>query len=205
MKNILFLIFTLTMFISLQAETLKDDFTEIKKDGRSLLRGEWKLENNVAFCKADPELYKKYANHGPIIRYSKEFKDISVEFEMKAVDCQRVVFTLNGEGHIFRVSIMEGSEGKNYLASRIIAWATQSSKENKGDTVKPDGFPNLADINNKWVKVKLDVKGNSGTLKIGDFTHTLEHASLARDKKEVTLSFATGDLSMRNFEMTTSK
>lgn len=195
----------MSLFSPLSADTVEDSFSEAKLNDRALLRGDWKIENNIAFCKADPELYKKYNNHGPIIRYGKEFKDISVEFEMKAVDCQRVVFTLNGEGHVFRVCIMENSTGKKYASSRIIAWATQSSKENKGETVQPDGFPNIADINSKWVKVKLDVKGNSGTLSIGDFTYKMEHDCLARDKKEVTLSFASGELSMRNFKMVSSE
>ena len=55
--------------------------------------------------------------------------------------------------------------GKWKPTTRLIAWATKSSKENKGDSI--------------------------------------DHAALARDKQEVTLSFASGQLAMRNMRIVT--
>jgi hypothetical protein len=191
------------------AQEFVDDFSVAELEGRLAERGEWKFENKEANCAADPELYKQFMNHGPILKWPREFHDATIQFEMKPTDCQRVVFTLNGEGHIFRVTLADETSnspaGKSKVPTRIIAWAAQSSKENKGDTLKPEGLPDLPAINNKWVKVKLSIAGDQAKLRIGDFKTDIKHLAINRDKNMVMLTFAHGELAVRNFKMVSSK
>lgn len=209
MKLIFTILFLLTLVQAACAGEFIDDFSAAQLEGRRAERGEWKFENGEASAVADPELYKQFKNHGPILKWPVEFNDAAIEFEMKAMNCQRVVFTLNGEGHIFRVTLAdenaEATAGPSKVPTRIIAWATQSSKDNKGDTIVPEGLPDLPKINDNWVKVRLHVKGNRGDLTIGDFNTKITHAALARDKNMVMLSFAHGALAVRNFRMTSTK
>jgi predicted esterase len=189
------------------ADEFVDNFSEANFEGRSAERGEWKFENNVASCVADPDLYLQYKNHGPILKWSREFRDATIVFEMKASRCQRVVFTLNGDGHVFRVTLADetpdATAGPSKVPTRLIGWATKSSKQNKGDTIKPDGLPDLPAVDGKWVKVKLAVAGNQGELTIGDFKTKIEHSSLAREKNMVMLTFAHGELAVRDFRFST--
>lgn len=205
MKLLTALLFLVTA-LTCPADTLTDDFSNTEFSGRQAQRGDWKFENNIASCKSDPELYKKYKNHGPIIKWPKNFTDAAVEFEMKAVDCQRVVFTLNGDGHIFRVTLADETEdakaGKSKVPTRLIGWGTKSSKQNKGDTIKSKGLPDIPAVNGKWVKVRLTVKGSKGELTIGGFKTTIDHQCLSRDKTMAMLTFAHGELSVRNFKLT---
>ena len=189
-------------------EEFVDEFGGPKLAGRLAERGEWKFENGIASCVADPDLYKQFKNHGPILKWPRKFSDAAIQFEMKATDCQRVVFTLNGDGHIFRVTLADerpdAPAGMSKVPTRIIVWATKSSKQNKGDTIKPKSMPDLPAVNEKWVPVKLDVKGRQAILTIGDFQTEINHAALARDKNMVMLTFAHGELAVRNFRMSSS-
>jgi hypothetical protein len=183
-----------------------DDFRDAKLEGRQAERGKWRFHNGIANCVADPVLYRKYKNHGPILKWPREFDDATIEFEMKAEDCQRVVFTLNGDGHIFRVTLADerpnATAGKSKVPTRVIAWATKSSKQNKGDTIKPERMPDLPAVNGRWVRMQLKVEGKRATLTIGDFQTEIEHAALGRDRNMVMLTFAHGELSVRKFRMT---
>ncbi|MDA7527577.1 hypothetical protein OAF42_02355 [Planctomicrobium sp.] len=187
-------------------EEFVDDFRDAKLEGRLAERGEWQFQNGIATCIADPNLYKKFKNHGPILKWPREFNDGTIEFEMKATDCQRVVFTLNGDGHIFRVTLADerpdAPAGSSKVPTRVIAWATKSSKQNKGDTIKPKNMPDLPKVNRRWVRVQLKVKGNKATLTIGDFSTEIVHAAVARDKNMVMLTFAYGTLNVRNVLIT---
>jgi hypothetical protein len=189
-------------------EEFVDDFRSAKLEDRLAERGAWQFRGGVASCVSDPDLYKQFKNHGPILKWPREFNDATIEFEMKAENCSRVVFTLNGDGHIFRVTLADqrpdAPAGKSKVPTRIIAWATKSSKQNKGDTIKPEHMPDLPAVNGSWVPVQLTVKGNRAKLTIGDFQTELSHAALARDKNMVMLTFAHGELSVRNFRMTSS-
>ncbi len=171
-------------------------------------RGQWQFDDGIASCVADPKLYKEFKNHGPILKWPREFRDATIEFDVKATDCQRVVFTLNGDGHIFRVTLADerpdAPAGMSKVPTRVIAWATKSSKENKGDTIKPKRMPDLPTVNGKWVRVRLVVAGKRAMLTIGNFRTEIDHAALARDKNMVMLTFAHGELSVRKFRMTTS-
>ena len=178
-----------------------DDFRTAELQGRLAERGEWQFRDGIARCTGDPHLYRQFKNHGPILKWPREFNDLAIEFEMKAIDCQRVVFTLNGEGHIFRVTL---ADGRSKVPTRLIAWATQSSKQNKGDTIKPKRMPDLSAVNGRWVRVQLKVKGRRATLTIGDFETEITHAALGRDKNMVMLTFAHGELSVRRFRMTST-
>lgn len=201
------LLLTATASVAAGEEFL-DDFGSAKLEGRLAERGDWQFRDGIASCVSDPILYKRFMNHGPILKWTREFHDATIEFEMKAANCQRVVFTLNGDGHIFRVTLTDeradAPAGKSKVPTRIIAWATKSSKQNKGDTIKPEFMPDLPTVNEKWVPVQLTVKGNRATLTIGDFQTEVNHTALARDKNMVMLTFAHGKLSVRNFRMNSS-
>ncbi len=127
---------------------------------------------------------------------------------MKAENCGRVVFTLNGDGHIFRVTLADerpdAPAGKSKVPTRLIAWTTKSSKQNKGDSIKPERMPDLPAVNGKWVRMQLTVKGKRASLTIGDFRTEINHAALARDKNMVLLTFAHGKLSVRKFRITSA-
>lgn len=189
------------------ADELSDDFSQVELKGRTAERGAWKFNDHQASCVSDPELYKKFKNHGPILKWSREFSDATIELEVKANDCQRVVFTLNGDGHVFRITLADetvnANAGASKVPTRVIAWATKSSKENKGDTIKPKGLPDLPAVNDKWVKIRLAVKGDHADLSIGDFATKIRHDALARDKNMVMITFAHGELAVRNFRMVT--
>jgi hypothetical protein len=190
--------------VSFAAE-FSDDFSKSDVKTRQAQRGDWKFENNEARCVSDPKLYKKFKNHGPILKWPGEFKDGVIEFEVWPQKCQRLVFTLNGDGHIFRVILLDpqatGAAAKG--SSRIIAWATKSSKENKGTSIRPKGLPELTAVDGKWTRVRLTVSGNKGELSIGDFKTKIDHAALGRAKNLVMISFAQGSLAVRGFKMST--
>ncbi|MFP6765113.1 MAG: hypothetical protein VB858_15905 [Planctomycetaceae bacterium] len=202
----------ITAFCSLtsavSADDFRDDFSDARFNGRQAERGEWVFRNRTASCVADPELYGKFKNHGPILKWPHEFRDGIISFEMRARRCQRVVFTLNGDGHIFRVTLADETAsapaGPSKVPTRLIAWATKSSKQNKGDTIRPAGLPDLPAVNGRWVKVMLSVKGQQATLNIGDYQTKIDHAALGRDRNQVLLTFAYGQLEVRNFRLTTS-
>ena len=184
-------------------KALVDNFGDAKFKGRQAERGSWQFKDGFASCVADPVLYKKFKNHGPILKWPRKFEDAKIQFEMKAKDCQRVVFTLNGDGHIFRVTLADerpdAPAGTSKVPTRLIAWATKSSKQNKGDTIKPKGMPDLTDVNDEWVTVKLDVKGTQAVLSIGEFQTEIRHAALAREKNMIMLTFAHGEIEVRKF------
>ncbi len=189
-----------------RAQIIVDHFSDAKSGVRTAERGDWAFSNNTASCIADAQLYKKFKNHGPILKWpvTEEFTDGAVEFEMKAEDCQRVVFTFNGDGHIFRMTLADQTQdsaaGPSKVPTRLIAWAEKSSKENKGETIKPQGLLDLPAINGKWTKVKISIQGQVADLTIGDFRYTLHHAALARNKNMTMLTFAHGKLSVRDFK-----
>lgn len=125
MKAIVSLSFVFLLTVSIAVgEGYVDDFRSAKREGRPAERGEWEIRDGIANCVADPELYKMFKNHGPILKWPREFNDAKIEFEMKAEDCQRVVFTLNGDGHVFRVTLADerpdAPAGKSKVPTRLI-------------------------------------------------------------------------------------
>lgn len=180
-----------------QAGGFEDDFSKPDLEGRQALRGEWKYENNIASCVSDPELYKKFKNHGPILRWPLEFTDGTIEFEFRPNGCQRLVFTLNETGHVFRIVFADEKR------TRIFGWA-KPSKESDPETLAREGIPHLADLEGRWTKVTVSIKGDGAEVAIGDeFSTKIKHACVARKKSEVTLSFAFGELAVRNVRVAT--
>lgn len=170
---------------------VEDDFSSEVHATRQALRGEWVYENGVATCVSDPVLYKEFKNHGPILRWPCELVDGVLEFAVKAEGCQRLVVTFNGDGHVFRVTMRDDEN------SQIIGWIGRSSKENKGDHLAEVPLPKITEIAGEWVEVKLTMADGKGHLKIGDYEAALDHGSLARVKKEFTISFASGTCAVR--------
>ncbi len=175
-----------------QATVLIDGFSGPKHENRQALRGEWVYQDGVASCVSDPELYKEFKNHGPILRWPAKFTDGTVEFEFKPQDCQRVVITLNEEGHVFRISLREPER------TSIFGWIGRSSKENKSQEIAKEAVPSLDQLNGKWTKVKMSFKGDQARIQIGDYKANLQHGSIGRKKGEFTFSFAFGSCSIRN-------
>lgn len=180
-----------------------DAFASSDHPQREAERGDWQFHDGMASVVADPELYKKYANHGPILKWTVDCSQGITSFDMHPSECQRVVFTLNGDGHVFRISLIDPEKGMTPFQkkgkSRMIAWAEKSSKDNKGDSFQPKGFPMLGTLNNTWTTVRVSLQGETATITIGDFQAELTHPAMKREKKQITLSFASGRFQVRNF------
>ena len=144
---------------------LIDTFTSEKFETRTAERGDWSFRAGVASVVSDPVLYKKYANHGPILKWSVDCSQGETAFAMKPSDCQRVVFTLNDDGHVFRISLINPEKAMSpwqaKSKSRMIAWAEKSSKTNKGDSLMPRGFPSLGELDNKWTNVSVAIHADT--------------------------------------------
>lgn len=185
----------------------EDDFSSADSSVRTTdaSRGQWTFRNNIASATCDPELFAKYKNHGPVIRWEAAFSQADIEFEMKSSDSQRVTFTLNGDGHVFRITLTDrtptAKPKPSPLETKIIAWATKSSKKNQGDVFQPDGMPDLASLKDRWVKVSLKIRGERVVVAIDDFKTSLAHQALLRDKNLIGLTFAHGKLAIRNFKL----
>ena len=183
----------ISMLTSLvQGGGFNDDFSDPKLEIQQAFRGDWIFEDKVASCVSDPELYIEFLNHGPILRWPCEITDGSLEFEFKPKGCERVVITYNGDGHIVRISLKDDG------GSSVFGWIGKSSKENKSQSIAKKGVPSLASIDGQWIKVKLAIKGDSGRIRIGDYSASIQHGSLAREKGEFTFSFASGECAVRN-------
>lgn len=202
MKHLQYLLFLTAVLLILSnvgtaASGIVDDFSKSDRKGRQALRGEWKFENNQASCVSAPELYKKYKNHGPILRWSpsKPFTDGTVEVEFQPKKCQRIVITLNNKtGHVFRIALTDNKTTK----TRIFGWAHPSSEKDKpAETLAVKGVPTAAAIDGQWVKLRLAITGSEARVMIGKYSETLKHASIARDKGEFTISFASGECAVR--------
>ena len=201
MKNII--IALIASIIALSAnESFIDNFSNPELKDRQAQRGEWKFADNTASCISSKELYNKYHNHGPILKWPRDCTSGTIEFKIKTNNCSRFVFTLNGDGHIFRVCLADKSQNNKWIKTRAIAWATKSSKENKGDSFHPEGMPDLSSINNQWIQFKLSITGEKGYLQIGNFSNEINHKAFSRKKNTIMASFAHGDFAIKNFKFT---
>ena len=182
---------------------LIDPFAAKKFETREAERGDWSFQDGVASVVSDPVLYKKYSNHGPILKWAVDCSQGKTVFGMKPSGCQRVVFTLNGDGHVFRISLINPEKAmspwQKKSKSRMIAWAEKSSKTNKGDSLQPKGFPSLGALDDKWTQVSVDIHGDMASVAIGDFRTEIQHAAMQREKAQITISFASGSLQVRDF------
>ena len=187
-----------------QAHGFHDRFTDPDFESRQALRGDWKFVDGTARCVADPELYKKYDNHGPILRWPAKFTDGTLEFEFRPQDCQRVIITLNEKGHVFRMLFHEPDR------TRFFGWIGKSSKTNKPKTNKPktvakEGVPAIGDLDRQWIKARIVFAGDTADISYGDFHTKVTHPSIGRPKEEFTISFASGELQVRDVRLSLSK
>lgn len=190
-------ILALTLVSATYADGFRDDFSNPKLETRKALRGDWKFEKGTARCVSDPELYKKFANHGPILRWPAEFTNGTLEFEFQPKDCQRVIITLNEKGHVFRMLFHDANR------TRFFGWIGESSKTNKPKLITKEGVPSIKDLNGKWIKSKIVFDGDTANIIYGDYKATLKHESIGRKKGEFTISFASGEIAVRNVRLTT--
>ena len=57
----------------------------------------------------------------------------------------------------------------------------------------------LGTLNNTWTTVRVSLQGETAMITIGDFQTELTHPAMKREKKQITLSFASGRFQVRNF------
>ena len=215
--------------------SVQDAFTQDSHPQRVAVRGDWQFNDGVASCVADPDLYKKFKNHGPIIRYPIAYRGadgqrLLVEFEVKARDVSRLVITLNGDGHVYRI-IMPGDDSKPSpsesspsessgsakskaaktnkvnrpsAATRVLAWAERSGLENRGDSQRPENLPTLTSIDDVWTPVRLVIEDGHSQLSIGNEQWKDAREALSREMTEFTISFAFGQLELRNLRLAVS-
>jgi hypothetical protein len=178
------------------AEPLKpyvDDFSRAALDGRSAVRGDWKIGGGTARCTQDDELYAKNKNHGPVVWYKVPFQDGTVKFSFKPEGGKTFVFTINGEGgHVFRFV-------STTTATNILAFPTESA-DHKSTALNRDG-PALRQ--GEWTDVAVEFQGRHAVVRIGkDFSARVEHAAIAQPKTTVGLGFSFGTLSIKDFSIT---
>ena len=87
----------------------------------------------------------------------------------------------------------------------MIAWADKSSKTNKGDSLQPQGFPSLGELDDKWTNVSVDIDGDTALVRIGEFQTEIKHKAMQRKKSQITISFASGSLQVRDFRFQGNK
>ena len=203
--------FSVAMLIAVPglSKDIIDTFATEKFETREAERGDWSFQDGVASVVSDPVLYKKYSNHGPILKWAVDCSQGKTVFGMKPSGCQRVVFTLNGDGHVFRISLINPEKAmspwQKKSKSRMIAWAEKSSKTNKGDSLQPKGFPSLGALDDKWTKVSVDIDGDTALVRIGEFQTEIQHEAMEREKSQITISFASGGLQIREFQFQEAK
>ena len=98
-------------------------------------RGEWQFQNGIASFVAAPDLYKQFKNHGPVLKWPREFNDATIEFQMKATNCRAscsrsMALATFSESrslmkHRMRPRHVKGSHPNHCLPRRIHGWGTR--------------------------------------------------------------------------------
>ncbi len=88
--------------------------------------------------------------------------------------------------------------------TQFFGWIGQSSKTNKPKIIAKEGVPTINDLNGNWIKSKIVFQGDTADITYGDYKATLKHASIGRKKGEFTISFASGEMAVRNVRLTTA-
>jgi len=187
MRSVLFL-FLAAAALGADAPLLKDDFLLRDFEGRRASRGDWKFAEGSATCTQDDALFKKNKDHGPILFYDLAYTDAAIHFAVKPDAANKtIVFTANGaEGHVFRLVFSAAGmgvrafppEGKDH---KSISLGNEAAVKLKADA---------------WTKIRVELRGSKATLKIGDFTKTYGHASIARAKVNLSVGFSYGTVSV---------
>jgi hypothetical protein len=170
-----------------------DHFRQGSLDGRSAVRGDWKIADGMARCTQDDELYKKNKDHGPVVWYKAPFQDATVKFSFQPEACKTFVFTINGDnGHVFRFV-------STTTATNTLVFPTDSA-EHKSQALDRAG-PALKQ--GEWTDVVVEFKGREAALRIGpDFSTKVDHAATPQPKTTVGLGFSFGSLSVKDFSIT---
>lgn len=184
------LLYLLPSLALADAPLLKDDFSAPRLETRRASRGDWKFADNTATCTQDDELYKKFKDHGPIIFYDLTYTDAAIRFAMKPdARTKSIVFTANGaDGHVFRIVFSAAGAGIRAFPA--------DSKDHKSISLGNETSLKLKP--SEWTSVSVELHGPKATVKIGEFSKTYEHASLARAKINLSVGFAFGTVSVKD-------
>lgn len=180
-----------------------DHFESETHATRNAARGDWTIADGIAAVAHDDELYKKYANHGPIINYEIPFDDASVAIEFKANDCKTVVFTMDGAegGHAFRIIMRPPPTGdKPNAAKSMVVTYTEKVGEDK-----PKMIPLSREVpaldNNQWTRLEVRLVGDKVDVAVNGKTISVQHERLNQKKRIAKIGFSFGDFAIRKFEL----
>lgn len=187
MKSVLFLVLATAAFAA-DAPLLKDDFLLKDFAGRRASRGDWKFAEGNATCTQDDALYKKNKDHGPILFYDLAYTDAAIHFGIKPDAANKmIILTANGEeGHVFRVVFTPAGMGVRVFPPEVKDHKAISLGNEAAVKLKTDG----------WTMVSVELRGTKATVKVGQFTKTYEHASIARAKTNLSVGFSYGTVSV---------
>ena len=191
-KTLLLVALALPLLAGPKDSGFLDSFTTEELANRRLLRGEWNVAGGVARVTQDDALYKKYKNHGPIAFYDLPMGDVRVSFEVRLEDAKRFIFTFNGKGgHVFRLLQNEANAA---------AMAYQD-KDGKHAPLRLDtALPRVG--NGQWIRYEVELRGEAAAFSIGDeFRKTVKHASFAKQKANLSLSFHYGAMEIRRLRV----
>ncbi|MDB6004994.1 MAG: hypothetical protein JWR15_1981 [Prosthecobacter sp.] len=188
MKSILFLLLLATAVFAADAPLLKDDFVMSDFASRRAARGDWEFAESSATCTQDDALYKKNKDHGPILFYDLAYTDAVIRFAVKPDAANKtIVFTANGAGgHVFRLVFSE--------AGMSVRAFPPEGKDHKSISLGTEAMAKLKA--GGWTKVSVELRGSKATVKVGEFTKTYEHASIARAKTNLSVGFSYGTVSV---------
>ncbi|MCM8530462.1 MAG: hypothetical protein NE330_04810, partial [Lentisphaeraceae bacterium] len=69
--KIFYILLSLIFVSTLPAEVIiDDDYSSERLTSRKVARGNWSFKGNSISCSFDKDLYKKYNNHGPMVKYN---------------------------------------------------------------------------------------------------------------------------------------
>lgn len=171
-----------------------DTFDDAKLRERAAVRGEFEFNDGVMKVEHNPDLYKKYKDHGPMVVYAGQFKDADVHLRFrlgqttKADSPARGAFTFDGaSGHVMRVFTLTNAKG------RIIAWK-------EGDTTPVTLTKELPKLKaGVWYDLKVSSQGNKATVELAGETISVEHEAIARPKTNAKYSTAFATMELDQF------
>jgi len=118
-----------------------------------------------------------------------DYGDGAITFSFKPdAQTKAVGFTANGaDGHLFRFGI--STAGMTPRAFPL------EDKEHKSVALGTE--PGVKLHPGEWTAVRVVLKGNTATVTIGDFTKTYEHPAIGQPKKNFSIGFSFGTVSVK--------